>query len=179
MLTQIQTIQLKLRLLVISLSVLLFSVTQVYALDINWLHFRGAGVGMIQNGGYLFTGAFSWNPLLSLQSNEASMMDLFGVRFHVGALGVKNQTSDYTVSLDYQALFSTRFETMSFEIGPGVQNFVGQGGSRLTVNSNFDIDFGLTRRIWKVLRQLVIGYSAVIDNTYFTHQIRLGIGIQL
>ncbi|MCM0607146.1 MAG: hypothetical protein KA715_13735 [Xanthomonadaceae bacterium] len=171
-----KTTGLKFRLI---LSILFLFPATSQAIDINWLHFRGAGVLMLQNGGNLVTGSLSWNPLISIQSLDTSIRDLFGIRLHAGAMGIKNPSNEYSFALDYQALWATRFETMSFEIGPGVQNFVAQGGSRMTVNSNLDMDFGFSRGIMRALRQLVIGYSAVIDNTYFTHQVRLGIGIQL
>ena len=134
---------------------------------------------MLQNSGTLLTGSLSWNPLISFQTLDTSMMDLFGLRLHLGAIGIKNQASEYSVAVDYQALWVTRLKAVAFEVGPGVQNFVGQGGSRFTLNTNFDIDFGLLRGLWKGFRQLVVGYSALLDTTYFTHQVRLGIGIQL
>lgn len=133
---------------------------------------------MYQTGGDLYSGQLSWNPLISFQGFEPGMMDVFGVRLHVGAFPIKNQTSDYSVGIDYQALWMTRFRSSSLEVGPGIQNFVAQGGSRITLNANLDFDFGLLKGLWKPLSQLVVGYSALLDPTYFMHQFRFGIGIQ-
>lgn len=148
-------------------------------MDLNLLHFRAEGMALLQNGGNLFTGSLSWNPMLSFESVDNSMMDLFGVRLHLGAFPIKNQTSDLSVGGDGQVLWVTRFQTTALEVGPGIQYFLNQGGSRITVNANLDIDFNLLKGVWARLRQLVIGYSALIDSTYFTNEVRVGIGIQL
>jgi len=149
------------------------------AMSTNFTQFRVTQISMAQNNGNLFTGGISWNPVMIFTGAEPSVKDMLGVRLHAGVLAVKDQSGSIAPAFDVQVLGTVLLKPTTFEIGPGTQYFLGQGGYRLTANANLNIEIDWFKKFMKSIAYLVLGYTSLIDPNYQTDEFRIGLGLRI
>ncbi|HAR42399.1 MAG TPA: hypothetical protein DCS07_07165 [Bdellovibrionales bacterium] len=130
---------------------------------------RLAQISVFQKDGDTFSGMLTYNPGFHLL---IPMRGDFGASLFKSAAGTKSKFVVLNAKLMADLKFS---DSLSWEVGPGVQHWIDNGDLKLIVGTN--LVHHTKSRFLGIADQLFVGYNAVIIKNLLTHEILVGFGI--